>query len=172
MLSRRYELEINFKAFFEELFAKPQPPQTVLKKVFEFLAQEIHNSLKSGFSKLAFEFNSIYISQPELLQDEQLARQETHSANYGYNYLFAQIMTYLSECEQNGLLRPRQPLTTILLFIQVTIDGIVRDATMEHYLPGEHLDPEFSVTGKIGQLMDSLYVAVMVMLDDREGGIT
>lgn len=165
MLSRRYELQINFKAFFEELFAEPNPPQVVLKQVFEFLAQEINHSLNNGFSKLAFEFNTIYISQPELLQAEQLTRQKTHSDNYGYNFLFARIISYLSDCVQSGLLHPRQPLTTVLLFIQVTLDGIIRDATMELYLPDEQQDPDYSVTRNIDQLLDNLYDAVMVMLD-------
>lgn len=168
-LARRYELSSNFNSFLEQLFALQLPPKATIKRIFDFLTQEIIKSLDSGFSKLALEFNAIYASQLEQLQAKQLAHHMEQNEQYGYNYFFEQMAQYISQCEQKGLLKPLQSIPSIILYIQVTLDGIVRNATIERYLPAEYLDPEqYQISNLLESMINNLYIFTMSLLGETD----
>lgn len=169
-LSRRYERDIPFRAFFKALYAKPLPPQEAMRRVLEFLGAEVGHALESGYAKLAFEFNSMYISQPELIDKEQMERQQEHSAREGYGYFFAEILRYWQQCERNGSIKPRQPLPSTLLFVQIALDGLIRDATIDLYIPGDGQE-DASAIGNLEPLIDTLYISLMYLLgaETKEG---
>lgn len=176
-LSRRYERDIAFRAFFEALYAQPLPPQEATRRILEFLGTEVRQALESGYAKLAFEFNSMYISQPELIDKEQMERQQAHSAREGYGYFFAELLHYWQQCEQNGTVKPRQPLSSVLLFVQIALDGLIRDATMDLYLAGDGQE-DASAIGNLESLLDTLYVSLIHLLgaepkdgQEREGDL-
>ncbi|WP_342438920.1 helix-turn-helix domain-containing protein [Paenibacillus sp. FSL L8-0436] len=165
-LSDRFDLEIDFKGFLTQLFAASLSPDQTLRAIFTFIGQEITASIESGYSKLAFELNAIYASQPELVKKqlaEQAAEAEAESG-HGYNYFFQQLMNYCAEGEAKGQFRPLVPLTDILMLIQVTVDGIIRDATLELCFAGDELPAELSVRQSVDRLMDSLYISTMTLL--------
>ncbi|MFS0724952.1 TetR/AcrR family transcriptional regulator [Paenibacillus sp. 1P07SE] len=164
-LATRFDTAIDFRQRFEELRSSELGPSDGMREIFRFTAEELARSLESGYSKLAFEFNAIYASQAAWFIEQIESRQAVHPS-YGYNYMFAEMLSMWQEWVKAGELQPLRPLEEILMLVQVTLAGMIREATMEQYLAEAEVEiaPELEISRHIGPLMEGLHLSVMTLL--------
>lgn len=171
-LSYRYEREIDFRELVDSAFQdeNTMPLRLILGRFFSDLAKEIRKSLHNEFAKLAFEFNAIFISRPNVLSAQQLQQQAQLSEQIGYRYLFGRLTKYMEASVQRMHLQPSKPLPVILLFIQASLDGIIRNLTIEQYMPNSGSDGSVTYASNLDLMLESLLEAVLHQLgyvDDK-----
>ncbi|WP_169447607.1 TetR/AcrR family transcriptional regulator [Paenibacillus daejeonensis] len=164
-LATRFDAEIDFQERFEQLRQADPEPSEGMREIFRFIAEELNRSLESGYSKLAFEFNAIYASQAAWFI-EQIESQQEVSPSYGYNYMLGQMLTMWQDWQKAGQLQPLRPLEEIWMLVQVTLAGMIREATMEQYLNEAQVEipSELEIGRHIEPLLEGLHLSVMTLL--------
>lgn len=168
-LATRFDTGIEFEDRFRQLRDPALSPAEAMRELLRFAELELETALKSGYSKLAFEFNAIYASQAEWFMERMEDHQGT-SPSYGFAYMFEQMLTMWRGWVEAGQARPLRPLEEILMLVQVSLSGMIREATLEQYFmeTGKPYDPQTQVGLHLTALMEGLHISVSTLLGLQE----